>query len=164
MVFLEAIRFMYTYNSSTTERLLEAAGRLDVSEFTASAIRGQPSIRDLFVHICSAQIAHLTTWNTLLGPTATTSPALIPADFADLAAVRALWNGARDGTDEFLATMDSDADLESVYRRIRSTGALNERVLWQGMLHVANHGTQHRAEIALMLSAAGHSPGDLDLV
>ncbi|HYU21327.1 MAG TPA: DinB family protein [Chloroflexota bacterium] len=36
--------------------------------------------------------------------------------------------------------------------------------LWQMMLHVANHGTQHRSEVAALLTGFGQSPGDLDLL
>ncbi len=36
--------------------------------------------------------------------------------------------------------------------------------LWQMMQHVANHNTQHRSEIAIMLTEFDCSPGDVDLV
>ena len=36
--------------------------------------------------------------------------------------------------------------------------------VWQMLVHVFNHGTQHRSEAALVLTQEGHSPGEMDLI
>ena len=36
--------------------------------------------------------------------------------------------------------------------------------LWQMMVHVVNHGTHHRSELAEMLTRVGHAPPAMDLL
>lgn len=45
-----------------------------------------------------------------------------------------------------------------------SAGNSHERVLWQLMAHVANHGTHHRAETAMAMAAMGKPMRELDYV
>ncbi len=59
-----------------------------------------------------------------------------------------------------LATLGADdVDRTVAYTR---QGRRYAHPLWTQLSHVVNHGTQHRAEVAAMLTGYGHSPGDLD--
>jgi uncharacterized damage-inducible protein DinB len=63
----------------------------------------------------------------------------------------------------FLAEL-TDEDLQRAVHYRTKQGVPYENPLWQLLLHVVNHGTQHRAEAAIVLTQHGCSPGDVDLI
>ena len=128
-------------------------------------VEGLPSLRDSFVHLCFAQRIHLSWWNESMDGAASFARRFPATHYPDTDAVGVLWDALKRDTHAFFATLHADADLQRVYRRRRTTAPGEvERELWDMMLHVANHGTQHRSEIAVMLTALGHSPGNLDML
>jgi uncharacterized damage-inducible protein DinB len=56
----------------------------------------------------------------------------------------------------------SDEDINSHLRYVNDEGILRDRILWHCLLHLVNHGTQHRSEAAALLTRYDASPGDLD--
>ncbi len=64
-----------------------------------------------------------------------------------------------DNPDAILALYDDEAVL---WGTLSSTRLSGKRVLWHCLLHVVNHGTQHRSEAAAILTGYGYSPGGLD--
>jgi uncharacterized damage-inducible protein DinB len=58
----------------------------------------------------------------------------------------------------------TDDDVNGKVTYTNDEGILRTRTLWHCLLHVVNHGTQHRSEAAAILTEFGHSPGDIDLI
>jgi uncharacterized damage-inducible protein DinB len=106
----------------------------------------------------SAQWIWLSRWQGVSPPAM-----LRPDDFVDLAAIRARWAEIEQETETFWQQLD-DARLGQIITYINTKGEAHAFPLWQMMLHQVNHATQHRSEVAAMLTQFGHSPGWLDLI
>jgi uncharacterized damage-inducible protein DinB len=154
----DLIRTFYEYNTWANERILTTAARLTNEQFVAPGSASFSSVRDTLVHTMWAQWNWLLRWRGEPNP-----PHFEPADYADVAAVRARWSAIDGETRAFVARVD-DTALESVCRYVNSRNEPMAYPLWQQMLHQVNHGTQHRSEVAVILTEYGHSPGLMDFI
>ena len=152
----ESIRILYDYSAWANRRILDTTARLTPEQFLAEGGASYGSVRDTLVHTLSAQEVWLSRWKSAAPPTA-----LNAVDFPDLDAIRGRWERIEHDTSDFL-TMLRDADRIVEY--VNSKGERWAYPLWQQMLHQVNHATQHRSEVAVLLTQFGHSPGELDLL
>ena len=148
----DAIRLMYDYSYWATGRILDAARHLDAGQFSARpALAGANSLQHILVHTLDCE----TGWReTLEAKQPSSTPELDPADFPDVETLAAAWKQDEAVMRGWLSSLDDNTVTSPVF-----TG----RLLWEHLLHVTNHGTQHRSEAAMILTAYGQSPGDLDL-
>jgi uncharacterized damage-inducible protein DinB len=86
-----------------------------------------------------------------------------PAEFADLDALQTRWAEVEAAFDAYLAGLTDD-DLARDRSYTNFQGEVWTYPMWQQALHVVNHGTQHRSEVAAELTRFGHSPGWLDFL
>jgi uncharacterized damage-inducible protein DinB len=159
----EIMSALYDYGEQATNTVLDAATGLTDVQWLAPGDAGRGSIRDTLVHLVSTQKGWSAWWDGSLPAMEAYALSLDPAEFPDAAALRREWAAVSAATRAFAAGL-TDADLERVYSTPMPNGIVFALPLWQMMIHVANHGTQHRSEAAAMLTAFDHSPGDLDLL
>ena len=88
---------------------------------------------------------------------------LRPSSFPSLRSLRSRWDDEDRLFLRFLGSL-TDRQLAGTvtykWRRARP----RTRPLWHIVLHVANHATQHRSELAMFLTAKKLSPGNLDFL
>jgi uncharacterized damage-inducible protein DinB len=153
----QEIRTLYDYNDWANGRILDAAAGAPQEAF-ASASLGYARLHRTLVHTLSAEWIWRSRWQGV-SPTAM----LDPSEFPSLDALRARWHVERRQMEAFLDTLDDD-DLSRVLEYTTTGGQRYANTLWHLMAHLVNHGTQHRSELAMLLTELGHSPGDIDMI
>ena len=156
------IHTLYDYSAWANARILAAASPLTLEPLNAPGDGAYGSVRETLVHTMSAQRGWLARWRSPL-PVVPPTGRLDPADFPDVAAIRARWDDIERATRAYLADLTGE-DLDRVVTYVSSSGQTWSYPLWQQLIHLVNHGTQHRSEVAALLTRYGRSPGDLDLL
>ncbi len=153
------IQLLYKYNSWANARIMNAAAKVTQEQFLApSAKFPHGGLRSTLVHALFAEWIWRLRWQG-------ESPAfrMKPDDFTTFASLRKRWLEEEKALNVFLDEL-TDKKLKATFKFKTTRGNAMENVLWQVMVHVVNHGTQHRSEAAVMLTELGHSPGDIDLI
>lgn len=154
----EMIRTLYRYNAWANARILNTAAHLSPEQFRAGGGVSFDSVRDTLVHTMSGHWMYLERWRGR-SPRAM----LDPRDFPELAPVRARWDEVERDTQAFLGDL-RDPHLARLIAYTNTEGERWAYPLWQQMIHLVNHSTQHRSEAAVMLTQLGFSPGWLDFL
>lgn len=155
---IELLRHLYAYNEWADDKLLEAA-----SEAPDDALHHERtsfgSVMGTLAHIAGAQEI----WHSRFAHGKNPSAIAEVQNAKTLAAVKEAFTRNHLALREYLGNLiEQDVDRTLYYQN--SAGDPYDRVLWQLLVHLVNHGTHHRGEAAAALSAFGHSPGDLDFV
>ncbi len=146
---LDDVRFLFAYDRWATRKVLEAAGRLGGRDWPAGETIGERHVGEILVHALGA---HQRWRHGLAELPGVFRPEREP--LPTVAGLAATWELEWVALDAWLPTLD-DAWL------VRADEGVS---FWQMLAHVVNHGTQHRSEAAALLTAMGHSPGDLDMI
>lgn len=141
-----AFRHFYEYHFSENRKLWERAMQLSHEQFTRPWDYSRGSVRDQIIHLMSTDEG----WFTELRDAEFPEP-YIAAPFDDRELVRARWDLIEQMMREYLAALQDD---------VLSTKPITQEedkdlTVWQVLLHVANHGTDHRAQILRLLNDLG---------
>ena len=151
----DEIRILFDYSYWATERILRTALLVTPEQFNAPNTSSHGSLRGTLFHTLTADI----TWRTRLEHVdrPTESMCATPKE------MQTVWAAEETRMLSYLQNL-SDADLPADVSYKNSKGVPFEEPLWQILMHMLNHGTQHRAEAAAMLTDFNHSPGDVDMI
>ncbi|HEY2888825.1 MAG TPA: DinB family protein [Candidatus Limnocylindrales bacterium] len=143
------LRFLFAYDRWATERVLAACEGVDETTWSAPNAIGERGLGGILVHALGAAQR----WRHGLSRSPE-SPRPEREPLPSVAGLRSAWAFEWRALDAWLAGL-TDEEVAAVE---------DEAPFWHYLAHVANHGTQHRSEAAVLLTAAGHSPGDLDMI
>lgn len=152
----DAFRQLYEYHFAQNRKLWDIyLMPLPQALFTQRVEYSVGSIRNHVVHLMSVD----DTWFSGLRGEALPEP-LNPADFDDRATIRARWDQVEQKMRAYLAGLRDDRLFEKPF----PDGEDQDLVLWQVLLHVVNHGTDHRAQLLRSLHDLGIKTGPQDYV
>jgi len=151
------IQLLFDYNYWANDLMLTKAAELTPEQLTQPTAFPWGSLHGTLVHTLGGEYLwrHLCRHQRIM-------PRLTETEtFPTLESVAVYWKTEETEMRAYLNSL-SDSDMDTIIRYEIEEG-LRERVLWHCLVHVVNHGTQHRSECAAMLTDFGHSPGDIDL-
>ncbi|MFL5756555.1 MAG: DinB family protein [Chloroflexota bacterium] len=147
----DEVRVLFAYDRWATRRVLAVLDGLDPAVWTRTNVVDERGLGGILVHHLGASQRWRIAFETQ-GGGESPSPESEPLPTID--ELRARWETEWAAVDAWLAGL-SDEFPGYVYDGVP---------VWQMLVHVVNHGTQHRAEAAALLTAEGRSPGELDLI
>jgi uncharacterized damage-inducible protein DinB len=146
MQFKAYLKTLYEYNFWADHRYFAVAEGLTDDQLHRLQGHSWGDVHAMFVHLVSSEWIWLQRWNG-------TSPKshLDKAEFPTLASIKERWSAQEDELFAFIRSR-SEASLQTVITYNNLSGETFHVPLWQMLVHLANHETHHRGELAAMFA------------
>jgi uncharacterized damage-inducible protein DinB len=140
MVALELIQTLFNYHYDLWERVWESILTLSEAQFQQPVGYSHGSLHHQMLHAAVVDKRWLL---GIKGDLAARHFQLNPADYPTRPLVKAVWDATAGEMQAYITALDEDI--------LASKPARMSEPVWQILLHVANHGTDHRAQILRIL-------------
>ena len=159
---LDEIKLFYDYNEWADARILAACARVSAEQYAApsSIGTGRGGLRETMVHILDNLWQQRITLQgyykePLADQAAYDATELHEDAFPTFAALRERWVTEQQEMRAYIATLTEET-LNGTIRYV-IPGAVREYKVWQILVDVVIHATQHRSEAAVLLTGYGQS-------
>jgi uncharacterized damage-inducible protein DinB len=159
----DVLRLFYDYADWANQRIFDAAERLTQEQLAEEGTAGHGSAHQTLLHLLETQLGWFSWFDGSLPPEQAYGLTITMEEAPDVASLRERWAAIHAQAIRLIQRLSED-ELRAELPLGRPGGPHTDVPLWELILHVANHGTQHRSEVAAMLTEHGHSPGNLDLL
>lgn len=144
----DAFRHLYGYHFAENRKLWDGyVTQLSQEQFTQPVSYSHGSVRDQVVHLMNVDEG----WFSELRGVEPSDP-LPTADSDDRNIIRARWDKVEQGMRLYLGGLRDDMLFA---KPIEEPEEDKDLTVWQVLLHVANHGTDHRAQLFRLLNDLG---------
>jgi len=143
----DVILELFSYNYWAFERVWACIAQLTDDQFTQELDYSRGSIRNQVVHLMSATQRWIYRLRRLEPP-----PRLVNEDFTSLSQTKAKWDELQEELMSYLHTLTREQLGETIHWELTERGYSEESHRWEILLHAANHGTDHRAQILAILN------------
>jgi uncharacterized damage-inducible protein DinB len=143
----DAFRHFYDYHFAENRKIWDAyVTPLSQEQFTQEVDYSAGCVRNQIVHQINADHSW---FSGLRGEEI--QPWVEPSRFEDRHELRQYWDMVEHKMQEYLANLRDDM----LFQKPFPEGEDKDLILWQVLLHVANHGTDHRAQLLRVLHDLG---------
>jgi uncharacterized damage-inducible protein DinB len=147
---------LFEYNRWAHQRTLEAAMDLSAEQYGRAVGGSFPTVRATLEHMLGAEVIWLSRWE---GHSLGDSPDF--SGLGDATALQRLWGSFWHRQFGFLESLSDDELNRQIAIRTRS-GIETVQPLGETLIHVVNHSTYHRGQVAGQIRQVGGTPNTTD--
>jgi uncharacterized damage-inducible protein DinB len=162
---IDEIKLLYDYNDWADARTLAACARVSPKQYAAPTPYGRGGLRATMVHMLDSMWQQRITFQgyykePLADEAAYDATELHEDAIPTFPALRERWTMEQRELRAYIDTL-TDETLNSTIRYV-IPGAVRVHAIWEILVDIIIHATQHRSEAAMLLTSYGQSPGDYD--